>query len=93
MEDKFKVSIIADSPCTLITWSRQSLDYLLVKETFLAHILTLILAKDVADKLYAMNEKVNLLRLDGALSGITLIFDCRRLSPNKDLTSTFVSQP
>lgn len=45
-------------PCTYILWQRQALDYLLIKETFLATTLNLILARDVTDKLYAMNEKV-----------------------------------
>ena len=57
-EDKFNVTITASMPCTYVLWQRQALDYLLIKETFLATTLNLILARDVTDKLYAMNEKV-----------------------------------
>jgi hypothetical protein len=57
-EDKFKVSLIAATPCRYIFWQRQSLEFLLIKETFLASILSLILARDITNKLYAMNEKV-----------------------------------
>lgn len=58
LDGKFKVSIIASAPCTYVCWSRQPLEYLLAKEGFLAHVLGLLLAKDVADKLYAMNQSV-----------------------------------
>ena len=59
-EDKFKVSLIASTPCRYIFWQRQTLEYLLIKEQFLANVLSLILARDITNKLYAMNEKVSL---------------------------------
>lgn len=39
-------------------WERSSLEYLFVKETYLANVLTVLVAKDITTKLYAMNNKV-----------------------------------
>ena len=57
-EEKFKVSLIAATSCHYIFWQRQTLEYLLIKEQFLGSVLSLILARDITNKLYAMNEKV-----------------------------------
>ncbi|OQR74088.1 popeye domain-containing protein 3-like [Tropilaelaps mercedesae] len=57
-EDKYKVTIIAVTPCRYILWQRQNLEYLLVKETFLAAVFALLLERDITSKLYAMNEKI-----------------------------------
>ncbi|XP_076373989.1 popeye domain-containing protein 3-like isoform X1 [Tachypleus tridentatus] len=58
IEDKFKVSIIASTPCRYIFWQRHSLEYLLIKETHLANVLSVLIARDITSKLYAMNEKI-----------------------------------
>jgi hypothetical protein len=39
-------------------WQRSSLEYLLVKEAYLATVLTTLIARDITTKLYAMNKKV-----------------------------------
>ncbi|CAG2173241.1 unnamed protein product [Oppiella nova] len=57
-EEKFKVSLIAATSCRYIFWQRQSLEYLLIKQQFLANVLSLILSRDITNKLYAMNEKI-----------------------------------
>ncbi|XP_022654735.1 popeye domain-containing protein 3-like isoform X2 [Varroa jacobsoni] len=57
-EDKYKVTIIAVTPCRYILWQRQNLEYLLVKEAFLAAVFALLLERDITSKLYAMNEKI-----------------------------------
>lgn len=58
VDDKFKVSIIAASSCRYLYWQRTALEYLLVKETYLATVLTTLVARDIATKLYAMNNKI-----------------------------------
>lgn len=55
-ENKFKVSIIACTTCRIMYWQRSALEYLFVKETYLANVMTVLVAKDIANKLYAMNN-------------------------------------
>ncbi|VVC29071.1 Popeye protein [Cinara cedri] len=57
-EDKFKVSVIAATTCRYIFWQRSALEYLFVKETYLATVLATLVAKDITIKLYAMNKKI-----------------------------------
>ncbi|XP_068085263.1 popeye domain-containing 2 [Anabrus simplex] len=57
-DDKFKVSIIAATSCRYLYWQRSSLEYLFVKETYLATVLTTLIARDITTKLYAMNKKI-----------------------------------
>lgn len=58
VDDKFKVSILAVTPCRYLFWQRSNLEYLLIKETQLATVLSLLIARDITSKLYAMNEKI-----------------------------------
>ncbi|KAL0266446.1 UNVERIFIED_CONTAM: hypothetical protein PYX00_008979 [Menopon gallinae] len=58
VDEKFKVSIIAATACRYLYWQRSSLEYLFVKETYLATVVTTLIAKDIATKLYAMNNKI-----------------------------------
>lgn len=57
-ENKFKVSIIAHTTCRIMYWQRSTLEYLFVKETYLANVMTVLVAKDITTKLYAMNNKI-----------------------------------
>lgn len=57
-EEKFKVTIMAAAPSRYVSWQRDTLDYLFVKETYLAHIMSILIARDITTKLYAMNEKI-----------------------------------
>lgn len=57
-ENKFKVSIIAHTTCRIMYWERSTLEYLFVKETYLANVMTILVAKDITTKLYAMNSKI-----------------------------------
>jgi hypothetical protein len=54
------VSIIAATACRYLYWQRSSLEYLLVKETYFATVLTTLIARDITTKLYAMNKKVRI---------------------------------
>ncbi|XP_042214345.1 popeye domain-containing protein 3-like [Homarus americanus] len=58
LEDKFKVSIIAATSCRYVFWQRTSLEYLFVKESYLATVLSTIIARDITTKLYNMNQKI-----------------------------------
>lgn len=54
----FKVSIVAASTCRYLYWQRSALEYLFVKETYIATVLTTLIARDITTKLYAMNNKI-----------------------------------
>ncbi|XP_060517684.1 popeye domain-containing protein 3-like [Cylas formicarius] len=58
VDDKFKVSIVAASTCRYLYWQRSSLEYLFVKDTYIATVLTTLIARDITTKLYAMNNKI-----------------------------------
>lgn len=56
-DEKFQVSVYAASTCYYIYWPRQSLEYLLMKEPFLATVLNTIMGRDITNKLYALNSR------------------------------------
>ncbi|XP_034238338.1 popeye domain-containing protein 3-like [Thrips palmi] len=58
VDDKFKVSIIAATSCRYLFWQRTALEYLFVKETYLATVVSTIVARDITTKLYSMNSKI-----------------------------------
>ncbi|CAH0727767.1 unnamed protein product, partial [Brenthis ino] len=58
IDEKFKVSIVAASSCRYVYWQRSSLEYLFVKEPYLACVVTTLIARDITTKLYAMNSKI-----------------------------------
>ncbi|KAH1013737.1 popeye domain-containing protein 3 [Dendroctonus ponderosae] len=58
VDDKFKVAIVAASTCRYLYWQRSCLEYLFVKETYIATVLTTLIARDITTKLYAMNNKI-----------------------------------
>lgn len=53
-----QVSIVAASSCRYVYWQRTSLEYLFVKEPYLANVVTTLIARDITTKLYAMNNKI-----------------------------------
>lgn len=53
-----QVSIVAASSCRYMYWQRVSLEYLFVKEPYLACVITTLIARDITTKLYAMNNKI-----------------------------------
>lgn len=54
----FQVSIVAASTCRYLYWQRTALEYLFAKETYLATVLSTLIARDITTKLYAMNNKI-----------------------------------
>ncbi|CAA9994247.1 unnamed protein product [Nesidiocoris tenuis] len=51
------VSIVAAASCRYLYWQRTALEYLFAKETYLATVMTTLIARDITTKLYAMNNK------------------------------------
>lgn len=49
---------MAASSCRYVYWQRSSLEYLFVKEPYLASVVTTLIARDITTKLYAMNNKI-----------------------------------
>jgi hypothetical protein len=49
---------VAASTCRYLYWQRSALEYLFVKDTYVATVLTTLIARDIATKLYAMNNKI-----------------------------------
>lgn len=52
------MSIVAASTCRYLYWQRSALEYLFVKEAYIATVLTTLIARDITTKLYAMNNKI-----------------------------------
>ncbi|BFZ09377.1 hypothetical protein BsWGS_12416 [Bradybaena similaris] len=85
-EEKFQVSIVAAGVCRYMFWPRQSLEYLLVKEPYLAYVMKVLIGRDITNKLYALNEKVASpvgsrldIRLPGLPSNLRQRRDLRRV--------------
>ncbi|XP_062589590.1 popeye domain-containing protein 3-like [Saccostrea cucullata] len=57
-DDKYQVSIVAVSTCRYIFWQRSGLEYLLIKEPYLASLLRAVLGRDITNKLYSINDKL-----------------------------------
>lgn len=75
-DEKFQVSVYAATTCRYIYWPRQSLEYLLMKEPFLATVLNTIMGRDITNKLYALNSRVKDPNQDKCKdSGIPLMLD------------------
>lgn len=50
---------MAATSCRYLYWQRSSLEYLFAKEAYLGSVVSTLIAKDIATKLYAMNNKVS----------------------------------
>ncbi|CAC5409873.1 BVES [Mytilus coruscus] len=85
-DEKYQVSIFAGSMCRYIFWSRHSLEYLLIKESYLANVFNIILGRDITNKLYALNEKVALRK--GSRVDIRLPSVSSSLKAKQDLRKT-----
>ena len=70
-EETFRVSICAMEMSSYVVWQRSELEYLFVKEPYLAQVLSAIISKDITDKLFAMNEQLALRKNgeDGVVGG------------------------
>jgi hypothetical protein len=59
-EETFRVSVCAAVTSTFVVWNRSDLEYLFVKEPYLAQVLSIVIARDITKKLYVMNSKLRL---------------------------------
>ncbi|XP_046903684.1 popeye domain-containing 2 isoform X1 [Hypomesus transpacificus] len=57
-EGNFQVTLTAETECRYISWRRRRLYMLLSKERYIARIFSVMLGSDIADKLYALNDKL-----------------------------------
>ncbi|KAE8602805.1 hypothetical protein XENTR_v10014131 [Xenopus tropicalis] len=57
-EGIFQVTLTAETKCRYVTWRRKKLYLLFAKHRFLAKLFSLLISSDIADKLYALNDKV-----------------------------------
>ncbi|KAG8444718.1 hypothetical protein GDO86_009765 [Hymenochirus boettgeri] len=57
-EGIFQVTLTAETKCRYVTWRRKKLYLLFAKHRFLARLFSMLISSDIADKLYALNEKV-----------------------------------
>uniref|UniRef100_A0A4W5RCP1 Popeye domain cAMP effector 2 n=1 Tax=Hucho hucho TaxID=62062 RepID=A0A4W5RCP1_9TELE len=57
-EGNFQVTLTAETDCRYISWRRRRLYMLLSKERYIAHIFSIMLGSDIADKLYSLNDKL-----------------------------------
>ncbi|XP_046439237.1 popeye domain-containing protein 3-like [Daphnia pulex] len=91
VEDKFRVSIIATGTSRYISWQRSTLEYLFVKETVLANVFCVLVARDVINKVFAMNKKLASQRghlLDIRLPGIaSCLYDSSRETSPTNISS------
>ncbi|GIY24413.1 popeye domain-containing protein 3 [Caerostris extrusa] len=78
VEEKFKVSIIATTPCRAVVWQRQSLEYLLIKETHLSISWRCFLSTDITKKL--LHE-----RQDGDRERFPLGYPTSKFHPDQSL--------
>ena len=69
-EDVFRVSICAACPSKYVVWERATLEYLFVKEPYLAYIFGALISEDITEKLFNMDEKLK--KPDGAVLDIRL---------------------
>ncbi|XP_025098911.1 popeye domain-containing protein 3-like isoform X2 [Pomacea canaliculata] len=90
-EEKFQVSIVAGGVCRYIFWPRQSLEYLLVQEPYLANVLNIVLGRDITNKLYALNERVS--AQEGSRLDIRLPSVSPGLRTRRDIRKAVVGVP
>ncbi|XP_026882393.1 popeye domain-containing 2 isoform X2 [Electrophorus electricus] len=57
-EGNFQVSLTAEMDCRYVSWSRRRLYLLLSKDRYIAHLFSVMLGSDIADKLYSLNDKL-----------------------------------
>ncbi|XP_074661999.1 popeye domain-containing protein 3-like [Tubulanus polymorphus] len=84
-EEKYQVTIIAVGPCRYMLWQRDALQYLFIKEPYLATIMATLIGRDITNKLYALNERLKNRgsRIDVRLPSVTAMIppgDSRRPS-------------
>ncbi|KAJ8013082.1 hypothetical protein DPEC_G00049600 [Dallia pectoralis] len=57
-EGNFQVTLTAETECQYISWRRRRLYTMLSKECYVARLFSVMLGYDIANKLYALNDKL-----------------------------------
>ncbi|XP_030055029.1 popeye domain-containing protein 3 isoform X3 [Microcaecilia unicolor] len=57
-EGLFQVTLTAETDCRYIAWRRKKLYLLFAKHRFIARLFSILIRSDIADKLYALNDKL-----------------------------------
>ncbi|KAG7255695.1 hypothetical protein CRUP_021757 [Coryphaenoides rupestris] len=57
-EGNFQVTLTAEEDCRYVSWHRRHLYLLLSRERYVAHVFSVMLGFDIAEKLYALNNKL-----------------------------------
>nr|XP_016852614.1 PREDICTED: blood vessel epicardial substance [Anolis carolinensis] len=57
-EGIFQVTLTAETDCRYITWRRKKLYLLFAKHRFIARLFSILIGNDIAEKLYALNDRV-----------------------------------
>ncbi|CAI5769891.1 popeye domain-containing protein 3 [Podarcis raffonei] len=59
-EGIFQVTLTAETDCRYVAWRRKKMYLLFAKHRFISRIFSILIGNDIADKLYALNDRVNL---------------------------------
>ncbi|OTF71792.1 popeye domain-containing protein 3-like protein [Euroglyphus maynei] len=57
-ENRFNVSLIAITQCRILCWNRIQLQYYLAKDKQMNKIISILIGRDITNKLYAMNANI-----------------------------------
>ncbi|CAN0290090.1 unnamed protein product [Lampetra planeri] len=85
-DGKFQVTLTADTACRFVSWRRRELYLLLASDRYAARLFSLLVAHDVAEKLYLLNGRLGgprgASRLDGPAAHRGAMATSSSTSPN-----------
>ncbi|XP_050805290.1 popeye domain-containing protein 3 [Gopherus flavomarginatus] len=58
-EGIFQVTLTAETDCRYVAWRRKKLYLLFAKHRFISRLFSILIGSDIADKLYALNDRVH----------------------------------
>uniref|UniRef100_A0A8D0H1A0 Popeye domain cAMP effector 3 n=1 Tax=Sphenodon punctatus TaxID=8508 RepID=A0A8D0H1A0_SPHPU len=58
-EGIFQVTLTAETDCRYVAWRRKKLYLLFAKYRFISRLFSILIGSDIADKLYALNDRVH----------------------------------
>ncbi|XP_019355451.1 popeye domain-containing protein 3 isoform X5 [Alligator mississippiensis] len=59
-EGIFQVTLTAETDCQYVAWRRKKLYLLFAKHRFISRLFSVLIGSDIADKLYALNDRVHI---------------------------------
>ncbi|XP_014345065.1 popeye domain-containing protein 3 [Latimeria chalumnae] len=57
-EGLFQVTLTAETDCRFVAWRRKKLYLLFAKNRYISRLFSMLIGKDIADKLYSLNDQV-----------------------------------